>query len=458
MSGAFKLVGVSPAALNPASLAAALGARAGAPTAAVSVTIAAARRRTALQAGAAISFTIAFAALASASSAAASLSALSAADLSAAGVPAGTALQMLSAPAIVQPSQPMPPAPAPQPPSPPPPQLGWPGARSPQLPPPSTPPPAAAGGSASLSPGSGANFAVIIGGAAAAAAGSTLLAIVAFVAVRAATARRAAVFAPGSKQAALLAAAQSAGVFVVSAPPLHGPPDGRSARCPVFISFRFAEARPEAEELQACHRGYHTPACIEPTPSPSPRGPQAALLARGCRAFACAFGETQLSPGDDWARRRRSRPPRAPRSAHGAGASSLPAAPQAIVIGEALEVCRVFVVLGTRSYGAAGSSVVDTRKELTYAMEEGKDIYVVKMVEGEYEEIFARLHCRPLQHATWRPGAKLPGAIADDIAARARAAAVVPLQRPARPGVAHGLSGGGGWGDRPDLVVVRSPP
>ena len=127
---------------------------------------------------------------------------------------------------------------------------------------------------------------------------------------------------------------------------------------------------------------------------------------------------------------------------------------QAVIITEAMEACSVFVVLATKTYGAEGTSVLDTRKEarnttnprapvssccgasvaalhclmpsrpscqLTFAMEERKDLYVVKMTAGEYDEAFARLHLRPLQHTSWRAGQPLPGQVADEIAARARA-------------------------------------
>ena len=59
--------------------------------------------------------------------------------------------------------------------------------------------------------------------------------------------------------------------------------------------------------------------------------------------------------------------------------------------------------------------------QLTFAMEERKDLYVVKMTAGEYDEAFARLHLRPLQHATWRAGEPVPVHVTDDIATRAAA-------------------------------------
>ena len=84
-------------------------------------------------------------------------------------------------------------------------------------------------------------------------------------------------------------------------------------------------------------------------PTLLPRGapaapPQAALLLRGCRSFACAFGETTLVPGDAWA----------------------------VLISEAMDRCVLFVALATHT-GAAGCTAVDTRKELTYALEARAD-------------------------------------------------------------------------------------
>ena len=54
-----------------------------------------------------------------------------------------------------------------------------------------------------------------------------------------------------------------------------------------------------------------------------------------------------------------------------------------------------------------------------WPQEEKKDLYIVKMVAGEYDESFARMHLRPLQHASWRAGQPLPPHIAGEIAARA---------------------------------------
>ena len=54
-----------------------------------------------------------------------------------------------------------------------------------------------------------------------------------------------------------------------------------------------------------------------------------------------------------------------------AGSPTVPRGPvplQAAIITEAMDACDIFVVLATRSYGATGTSVIDTRKELTYAM------------------------------------------------------------------------------------------
>jgi len=55
----------------------------------------------------------------------------------------------------------------------------------------------------------------------------------------------------------------------------------------------------------------------------------------------------------------------------------------------AIDVAKVFVVLGTRSYGRQTSSLFATRQELVYAMENKKSIFLVKMCES-FDEPIAR--------------------------------------------------------------------
>ena len=113
----------------------------------------------------------------------------------------------------------------------------------------------------------------------------------------------------------------------------------------VFISFRFEEARAEAEALQA---RYHD-LCSVFSELPHEgrkmlrrrlivflgyRRPQAALADIGVRSFACAYGNDALMPGDHWND----------------------------VIAEAMDKCFVFVALATRTYGCVGTSTVDTKK------------------------------------------------------------------------------------------------
>ena len=179
-------------------------------------------------------------------------------------------------------------------------------------------------------------------------------------------------------------------------------------------------------------------------------------------------------PGDDWVRALGGHGAALSAPCGSAGYPMVPPVPlQAVIITEAMEACSVFVVLATKTYGAEGTSVLDTRKEarnttsphvpaplccgaslsallclmpsrpscqLTFAMEERKDLYVVKMTAGEYDEAFARLHLRPLQHTSWRAGQPLPGQVADEIAARARACSGTGGTRERRPAGGEGVT------------------
>ena len=263
VSGSFKLVGVVAAAINTVALAAALAAKAGVPASQASVIVSDSVRRQLLQAGgASVAYTIDTVSMSASSGVTSALASVSVGDLASAGVPASVSLVVL-----VPPSAAALPAPPPAPLS-----------------------------ASSTSPASSpiATGPVAAGAACGAAVGAALCLLCARRRLRHGAAAR-----PGSWERKLWERAVHPGVaghgerdelpigvFAVrppsAGPLLHGPPEGLEPgpACPVFISFRFSEARSEAEELQA------------------------ALLRRGCRAFACAFGETQLQVGDQWVRPR----------------------------------------------------------------------------------------------------------------------------------------------------------
>ena len=123
---------------------------------------------------------------------------------------------------------------------------------------------------------------------------------------------------------------------------------------PVFISFRVQEAKAEATALRD------------------------KLAAMGVGAFVSEGG---VEDAEDW---------------RGS-------------IAAALKAAKVVVVLGTRTYGAAGSSSQGTWEELLYVKKRAgaMRIFVVKMCDA-YDEAKAELELDKYQAPHWTPGEPLP--------------------------------------------------
>ena len=126
---------------------------------------------------------------------------------------------------------------------------------------------------------------------------------------------------------------------------------------PVFISFRVNEAKTEARILQG------------------------RLAVMGVGAFVSEGG---IDDAEDWRRR----------------------------IGGALLAAKVMVVLGTKTYGAKGSSSQGTWEELLYAKKReapmgAMRIFVVQMCDV-YEKPETELELDKYQAPRWEPGEPLP--------------------------------------------------
>ena len=135
----------------------------------------------------------------------------------------------------------------------------------------------------------------------------------------------------------------------------------------VFISYRVRESLSETRALRD------------------------ALSTVGIRAYVC---EEQLEVGQDWATE----------------------------IFGALESCKVFVVMGSPTYGAKGMEIMATWEELSYALRYNKFMYIVKLFDGPYEQVRTRGLLDNKQFKMWPPGLETPPeGVVDEVAKRVRA-------------------------------------
>jgi hypothetical protein len=130
----------------------------------------------------------------------------------------------------------------------------------------------------------------------------------------------------------------------------------------VFISFRIEEAGDAPDKLKA------------------------ALERRGVTSFVSTQDSTSLSIADD--------------------------------VAEALDVCKVFVILGTETYGKKTDIGFATYNELLFACDRDKPRYLIKMLDGEFKVPTTLLRLpKDMPFKVWRPGTDLPPEILDGLCA-----------------------------------------
>jgi hypothetical protein len=157
----------------------------------------------------------------------------------------------------------------------------------------------------------------------------------------------------------------------------------------VFISLCFGEAMKEAKVLKA------------------------ALEARGISAFLCAVPE-----GDSIAS----------------------------AVADAIDACRLVVVMGTQTYGKDTGIGFSTFQELQFIIDEKKPMFLVKMCE-RFELSLTRLRLGgDICYAPWAVGAALPAGLVDRVIQKLDGTAAPVVIAPARRAAGGGAHGGQGEG------------
>jgi hypothetical protein len=86
----------------------------------------------------------------------------------------------------------------------------------------------------------------------------------------------------------------------------------------------------------------------------------------------------------------------------------------AVDIARALDVCELFVALGTKSFGVQGDSSMSTRQELLFAVNNNKPIFLIKRCD-EFEDATAREYLSDVVHHEWHLLTDIPGDLVDNI-------------------------------------------
>jgi hypothetical protein len=91
----------------------------------------------------------------------------------------------------------------------------------------------------------------------------------------------------------------------------------------------------------------------------------------------------------------------------------------------ALDSCTLFIVMGTLTYGArtAASRGYSTYEELVFAVQEGKDLFLIKRIDRPFRERTARWHLPDnMVHITWGPYEAMPDDLVGQVVDRLTAA------------------------------------
>jgi hypothetical protein len=88
-------------------------------------------------------------------------------------------------------------------------------------------------------------------------------------------------------------------------------------------------------------------------------------------------------------------------------------------VASALQSCKLFVILGTRTYGKRTEIGFSTYNELEYACDQNKPRYLIKMFDqGDFSETTTLLRLpRATPYVLWDPATDVPQDILDDICA-----------------------------------------
>jgi hypothetical protein len=85
---------------------------------------------------------------------------------------------------------------------------------------------------------------------------------------------------------------------------------------------------------------------------------------------------------------------------------------------EALVGCKLFVILGTKSFGEKTDVGFSTYNELEFARDESKPLFLVKFFDGEFKHAVTRFRLpKSVPFVFWQPGAAVPAEVVEGIAA-----------------------------------------
>ena len=105
-------------------------------------------------------------------------------------------------------------------------------------------------------------------------------------------------------------------------------------------------------------------------------------------------------------------------------------------IAEALQNCRIVVVLASKTYGLATNDMFDTGREVKFVLDQKKPFFFVRMIPfGEKWEQPETTLAFPssIMQVLWLPGEPMPASIADDILKKLRALPGTSAVSAARP-------------------------